>query len=470
MHSPWVAKDVAADPVARARLLRRAHEVVLGGYGTPPILRGPIVESWRRCLSAGVDPDRPAPAVLGPEETAARLAGHPLTEVLPAIRALAGAVAHDARQLLAIAGADGLLLHAEGHPSMLEAAEQPGFLPGRLCSETAVGTNAIGTALEIDHALQVFSAEHFNRLLHGWASAAAPVHDPRTGATLGAIGLCGPFRSAHPHTLSLAGAVARVAEAELERALARREAQWRDRYFQLVARASRSPSALVDPTGAVLTASPPGWAGARVDLVRGTGPVAVGEEGMTGVAEPLGGGAHVVWGVPDTAGDAPRPVLRLRLLGVPAATAWADGVRLRLGLRHSELVALLALARDGVGGGELARGLYGPGAPVVTLRAEIARLRRVLGMVVAHNPYRLLAEVHADVLEVEHLLQRGDLDAARARYSAPLLPASRAPAIVAARRRIELRLRNPRATVAVGPVERGPSAMLALPGGGNDTP
>jgi hypothetical protein len=469
MHSPWVAKDIASDPVARARLLRRAHEVVLGGYGTPPILRGQIVDSWRRCLSAGVDPDRPAPVVLGAEEAAARLAGHPLTEVLPAIRALVCAVAHDARQLLAVGDADGLLLHAEGHPSMLEAAQQPGFLPGRLCSETAVGTNAIGTALAIDHALQVFSAEHFNRLLHGWTSAAAPVHDPRTGATLGAIGLCGPFRSAHPHTVSLVGAVARVAEAELERGRARREARWRERYLQLVARASRSPSALVDPSGAVLSASPPGWAGARVDLAPGTGAVAM-RAGMTVVAEPLGGGAHVVWGVPAEAGAAPRPVLRLRLLGVPAATASVDGVRVRLGQRHSELVALLALAQEGVGGRELARGMYGPRAPVVTLRAEIARLRRVLGVVVAHNPYRLLADVQADVLEVEHLLQRGDLEAARARYSAPLLPASRAPAIVAARRRIELRLRNPRATVPVGSVERGPSAMLALPGGGNDIP
>ena len=57
MHSPWIAIDLAADPVAQARLLRRAHEVVLGGYGTPPVLRELVVRSWERCLAAGVEPD-----------------------------------------------------------------------------------------------------------------------------------------------------------------------------------------------------------------------------------------------------------------------------------------------------------------------------------------------------------------------------------------------------------------------------
>jgi hypothetical protein len=73
--------------------------------------------------------------------------------------------------------------------------------------------------------------------------------------------------------------------------------------------------------------------------------------------------------------------------------------------------------------------------------------------------------VHADVLEVERLLRRGNVDAARARYSAPLLPASRAPAILAARRHIESRLRNPPATGAGALVEPDPCAMLAPAGG-----
>src|SRR3954468_10996199 len=60
VHNSWTAVDLAADRVAWARLLRRAHEVVLGGRGTPPVLRPVIVGSWERCVAAGVDVDRPA--------------------------------------------------------------------------------------------------------------------------------------------------------------------------------------------------------------------------------------------------------------------------------------------------------------------------------------------------------------------------------------------------------------------------
>src|SRR5262249_26809463 len=109
------------------------------------------------------------------------------------------------------------LLWSDGHPKMVEAALAPHFRPGALCSEAAVGTNAVGTALVMEHAVQVFSAEHFNRLLHGWTCAAAPVRDPESGAILGVIDLSSSFRNAHPHTLALVTAVAQAAEAQLQR-------------------------------------------------------------------------------------------------------------------------------------------------------------------------------------------------------------------------------------------------------------
>ncbi|MGH2968954.1 MAG: GAF domain-containing protein, partial [Solirubrobacteraceae bacterium] len=201
--------------MAQARLLRRAHDVVRSGCGTPPVLRDVIVRSWERCASAGVDPDRPAPMLLEPEKAAARFAQHPLSAVRPMVRGLLDSVSIEARHLVAISDADGVLLWSEGHPRMVEAARAPHFVLGAQWSEAGVGTNAIGTAIVLDHSLQVFSAEHFNRLLHGWTCAAAPVHDPESGAILGVIDLSGSFRTAHPHTLALVSAVARAAELQL---------------------------------------------------------------------------------------------------------------------------------------------------------------------------------------------------------------------------------------------------------------
>ena len=119
---------------------------------------------------------------------------------------------------------------------MLEAAAANHFVPGALLSENAAGTNAIGTTLYLDHPLQIFSAEHFNSLFHGWTCSAAPIHDPVTGVLLGAIDLSGNFRTAHPHSVSLVTAVARLVETRLALVAARRDAHLRDRYLALVMR------------------------------------------------------------------------------------------------------------------------------------------------------------------------------------------------------------------------------------------
>ena len=426
--------DLAADRVAWARLLRRAHEVALSGRGTPPVLRPVIVRSWERCVAASVDVDRRAPRVLDEAETAIRLAAHPLAPVVPTLSGSLGAATTEARHLIVVSDADGILLWAEGHPSMLEAAIAPRFLPGSLCSEAAVGTNALGTALALDHPIQVFSAEHFSRLLHGWSSAAAPIHEPATGELLGAVGLSCSFRHAHPHSLALVTAVARAGEAHLARERERGDAGLAARYIDRLASAGRCQSALVAGDGRVLAACPRGWLGERVDLPAPEGDVTL-LGGDRAVVEPLGDGASIVWRMPRPGRDVPRRVVRIRALGGAPPTVVVDGRRLPLSPRHAELLVILALRPDGLSAGALARALHGPGAKEVTVRAELARLRRLVGDVVAAQPYRLAVDVRADFLAVEHGLRRGAVHAAL--YAGPLLPASRAPAIVAARARLQ---------------------------------
>ena len=73
----------------------------------------------------------------------------------------------------------------------------------------------------------------------------------------------------------------------------------------------------------------------------------------------------------------------------------------------------------------------------MTVRAEIARLRHVVGDLVDAQPYRLTAEIRADFLDVETLLERGRIQAALDRYTGPLLPRSRAPCIVTHREALD---------------------------------
>jgi hypothetical protein len=435
MHSPWVGVDLGTDQVAWARLLRCAHEVTLSERGTPAVLRDVIVRSWARCIAARVDPERPAQRVLDEDETRRRLDANPLVTVVPLVRELLAEVAQDARHLAMLGDAEGLLLWAEGHSSMLDAAAKPRFLPGCLCSEPGIGTNAVGTALALDHAVQIFSAEHFSRLLHGWTTSAAPIHDPETNELLGAVGVSGSFRRAHPHTLALVTAAARLAEAQLAERQARRDRELQACYLDLVARSRPGRSALVRKDGRVLAATPPGWLGGWLELTAITDDVGV-DGGLRLAVEPLGPDGDVVWDA-GAQPSPPRPRLDLRALGRDHAEVELLGRRIALGKRQSELLVLLALQSRGMSGEELARALYGLHGSEVTVRAEVARLRRRLGPLVASQPYRLVADVRADFLEVEWLARRGAVAAARDVYVGPLLPGSDVPLIATARERLE---------------------------------
>ncbi|HEX2360429.1 MAG TPA: GAF domain-containing protein [Solirubrobacterales bacterium] len=435
-RSPWVGIDADVDPVRWARLLRRAHELALSKGVSPSILRELVARSWQRAASAGVDPDSPAPRMLTSDETSRSLAHHPVSHLLPLAESMLAEATEDGRYFAVLSDADGVLLWAGGHPRALEIAVGPAFLPGHLASESAVGTNAIGTALALDHPVQIFSAEHFSRLLHGWTCSAAPIHDPESEEILGVLDLSGEFRTGHPHSLSLVSAVARVIEDKLAEEQARRDEHLRELYLERIAVWSRQRSALVSKTGRVLAASPRGWVGRRVDApVDGASMTLA--NGSVVTSEPIGhNGARILAPAPHRRRSRPRPKLRLEALGRRRAQLTLNGERTKLTPRHSEIMLLLALHPDGFSGSELGRELYGPGCNPITVRAEMSRLRRLLGSLLATGPYRLEAELHSDFGEVERLLARGQVAAALDRYRGPLLTSSAVPAIVAARRRL----------------------------------
>ncbi len=116
---------------------------------------------------------------------------------------------------------------------------------------------------------------------------------------------------------------------------------------------------------------------------------------------------------------------------------------LRLSPRHSEIVFLLANREEGLTGDEISALLYPDDPGPSTLRAELNRLRRVLGdELLTSRPYRLHAQVHADWQAVEAYVASGDLAAALRRYRGPLLPFSEAPGITQERTALHGALRR----------------------------
>lgn len=131
-----------------------------------------------------------------------------------------------------------------------------------------------------------------------------------------------------------------------------------------------------------------------------------------------------------------RPRIRLEALGRNDALLALDDCRghtaqLRLSPRHSELVLLLASAPHGLSGDELSVLLYQDDGGCSTLRAELNRLRHLLGdELLASRPYRLTADISGDWLAVEAQLAAGDHAGALRGYRGPLLPRSAAPGVV----------------------------------------
>jgi len=116
---------------------------------------------------------------------------------------------------------------------------------------------------------------------------------------------------------------------------------------------------------------------------------------------------------------------------------------IRLSPRHSEILLLLASAPRGLSGDELAVLLYAEDNAASTLRVELNRLRALLGdELLASRPYRLVAELTTDWLEVEARLAAGDVAGAMRDYRGPVLPRSVAPGVVRLRDDIESSLRQ----------------------------
>ncbi|ADG80627.1 GAF domain-containing protein [Tsukamurella paurometabola] len=132
----------------------------------------------------------------------------------------------------------------------------------------------------------------------------------------------------------------------------------------------------------------------------------------------------------------PAPSARLRLLGGRPRLEM-NGRNVPLTGRHADILALLLRHREGLTADHLALLLDERDLDVVTVRAEISRLRKSIGAeFLGSRPYRLLGPIASDADEVAVAVREGRVADALAAYPGPLLPQSVAPGV--ARLRTEL--------------------------------
>jgi len=341
-----------------------------------------VQESWQRSLQLELDPDHLGTAIDFDEgDLHDYRNAHPMALALPTIHSLLIRHTFDAGLIVAIGDEAGRLLWIDGDRALRRKAEGMLFVEGADWSERAVGTSAPGTALAVDHGIQIQGAEHFNRIVHPWSCTAVPVHDPASGRILGVIDITGGADAVAPATLPL-----------LEAAVAAVESEMRIRRLdELTSRPHRSTTVLSAPRA---------------------------------IAPPV-----------------------LSVLGSDIGRIIVGGRTTELSMRHSEILTLLAWHPGGLSVDRLAGLVYEREGSIVTLRAEMVRLRKVLeriddSLVPLSRPYRLPARLDLDAHRVLAFLDRGAHRVALGAYSGALLPTSSAPGIAELRRELSQRLRD----------------------------
>ncbi|GAA4179858.1 GAF domain-containing protein [Gryllotalpicola koreensis] len=374
--------------------------LALPGRGGP---RGVVLDSWRRARERRLDPESVLPALEFDSDLEDYRSSHRLAAVMPLIRRLLVRDVDGEGLLVAVGDENGRLLWVEGDAAARQRAERMLFVAGANWAEDRVGTSAPGTALTLDHGIQIHDTDHFDTIVHGWSCTAVPIHDPETRRILGVLDITGDARAIAPFTLPLLEATAAAAESQL-----------------LAQRLAQRPPMVEEPHRGVSKPSQQASRRAARSSAVGVAPV-------------------------------------LRVLGRDTGELDLGGRITPLSTRHATILALLAWHPQGLSSEALRELAYAEGAAEVTLRAELVRLRRLLAqaapeLTIEAHPYRLSKRLELDAHQVLALLDRGAHRVALAAYAGPPLPGSAAPGIADIREVLRRRLREALLTDAAADV------------------
>ncbi|MFD3615390.1 SpoIIE family protein phosphatase [Streptomyces sp. NPDC058676] len=188
-----------------------AHERFLAGSLVDSTVRDSVLDSWKRCRSAGLEPRQllvPYAPDLTLEDQFLRAADPVLTDLSTSLT--------EVGMTVALCDARGRMVQRLGGDRQLrDRLDEVRFAPGFDASERVVGTNGVGTALAERSPVYVVGREHFADCLQPFACAGAPVRDPFSGRIEAVLDLTCLRADSDPTMLQLVREAACSIEARL---------------------------------------------------------------------------------------------------------------------------------------------------------------------------------------------------------------------------------------------------------------
>ncbi len=182
-------------------------------------VRSVVGDSWARCLKEGVDPsncksnlhldDGVYQSLLG-NNSKLLAAAKPIMERAKTFLAESGS-------MMILTDKYGTCLHVEGDPKAVEEGYDIELCKGANWSESAAGTNAIGTVLSIGRSVQINTTEHFCEGIKSWTCTAAVIRDPDDHKVIGSLDISALGSIFTLHTQALVVEAAGQIESRLAR-------------------------------------------------------------------------------------------------------------------------------------------------------------------------------------------------------------------------------------------------------------
>lgn len=183
-----------------------AHALRARAHAMPPegLPAGVVLDSWVRCMHAGLDVAAPlqVPVVDGADlarrrERAAVVRRLAQAELETLSRQIAGS-----NYLLAFADQEGVILDLYADNRFTMSGPGADIVAGSRWAETLCGTNGLGTALATGQPVAVTGLEHYFLQLGDVSCTAAPVRDAR-GDIVGVLDASSHYDSRQRHTQAL---------------------------------------------------------------------------------------------------------------------------------------------------------------------------------------------------------------------------------------------------------------------------